>query len=122
MKALFLGNSYTYVNAMPTMVNDMALSTGDTLNYDSNTPGGYTIEGHTTNATTIQKLKLGYWNYVIVQDQSQMPSFKTYNMDAAHYLDSLIKMHNECATTLFYMTWGRKNGDSYNPNWPVTST
>lgn len=42
-KVLFLGNSYTAVNNLPQMMADVAVSAGDTLWFDSNTPGGYTL-------------------------------------------------------------------------------
>ena len=45
-EVLFLGNSYTYVNDLPNMVKQIALSFGDSLNYDQNTPGGATLQMH----------------------------------------------------------------------------
>lgn len=42
-KALFLGNSYTYVNDLPGLTAALAKSSGDSLFFDSNTPGGYTL-------------------------------------------------------------------------------
>ena len=44
--ALFLGNSYTFYNNMPTMASDIADSMGDTLNVQSNTPGGWRFLNH----------------------------------------------------------------------------
>ncbi len=38
IKALFIGNSYTASNNLPQLVSQIALSCGDTLIYDSNTP------------------------------------------------------------------------------------
>ena len=41
----------------------------------------------------------------------------------AKKLDSLINKNNTCAETLFYMTWGRKNGDASNcPTLPIVCT
>jgi hypothetical protein len=37
--ALFLGNSYTYVNNLPLVVATLADSAGDILNYDMYAPG-----------------------------------------------------------------------------------
>ncbi len=118
-RVLFIGNSYTYVNDLPKMIADMATATGDTLIYDSNTPGGFTLQGHSTNAITINKIKAGNWNYVVLQEQSQRPSFpisqvQTSVFPYAQILDSLINHHDSCAETVFYMTWGRKNGDASN--------
>ncbi len=46
LDVLFIGNSYTYANNMPQMVSELALSFGDTLNFESSTPGGATFNTH----------------------------------------------------------------------------
>jgi len=119
IRALFLGNSYTYTNDLPGTVAGLALSGGDTLVYDSSTPGGYTLQQHCTNSTTLSLIAEGNWDYVILQEQSQLPSFPDEQVAEEVYpyakkLDSLIKAHNDCAKTVFYVTWGRKNGDAMN--------
>lgn len=126
--ALFLGNSYTAYNNLPMMVSTIATSQGNTLTYDSNTPGGYTLNGHSTNATSIAKINSANWDYVILQEQSQIPSFPQPQVatDCYPYADSLnriIKENDSCTVTMFYMTWGRKNGDATNcPGWPPVCT
>ncbi len=42
-KVLFIGNSYTYMNSMPTMLQAFANAMGDTLIFDESDPGGYTF-------------------------------------------------------------------------------
>ncbi len=127
-RALFLGNSYTNVNNLPQMVADVATSTGDILIFDSNTPGGYTLQGHSSNATSLAKIAVGNWDYVVLQEQSQMPSFPISQVETdvfpyAYILDSIINAENLCAETVFYMTWGRKNGDASNcASWPPVCT
>lgn len=118
-RVLFLGNSYTYVNNLPQIIADIANSKGDTLIFDSNTPGGYTLQGHYTNSTSLNKIMLGNWDFVVLQEQSQLPSFPDTDVQYdvfpyAKKLDSLINKYNTCAETIFYMTWGRKNGDAAN--------
>jgi hypothetical protein len=126
--ALFLGNSYTYVNDLPQMTANMAMSVGDVLTFDSNTPGGYTFQGHTTNSASISKIGSGNWDYVVLQEQSQLPSFPDAQVAQSVYphatfLDNLINTQNPCAETVFYMTWGRKNGDASNcQTWPPVCT
>ena len=127
-KVLFLGNSYTYVNNLPQMLADVANSNGDVLVFDSNTPGGYTLEQHALNTTSLNKIMLGTWDDVVLQEQSQLPSFSdpevaTMVFPFAHKLDSIILKYNPCAETVFYMTWGRKNGDASNcAVWPPVCT
>ena len=118
-KVLYIGNSYIYTYDVPEIVSNMAASTGDNISFEMNCPGGYTLKQHFTNSTTISLIKQGGWDYVVLQEQSQFPSFPIEQVEAevfpyAHALDSLIKTHNPCATTLFFMTWGRKNGDQHN--------
>ena len=59
---LFLGNSYTQVNNLPETLYNLALSGNDTIAYDSNTPGGYTFQLHTTNTTSLAKIKSQPWD------------------------------------------------------------
>jgi hypothetical protein len=127
-KALFLGNSYTAVNNLPQMVADVALSNGDTLIFDSNTTGGCTLEGHSSNVISLNKIKSGNWDFVVLQEQSQRPSLPIEQVlvevfPYAKILDSIIQEYNPCCETVFYMTWGRKNGDASNCDiWPPVCT
>lgn len=127
-KVLFLGNSYTSVNNLPKMVADIANSMGDVLIFDANTPGGQTLKQHSTNVTSLTKIEVGNWDYVVLQEQSQYPSFPNQQVanevfPYARFLDSIINVENPCAETVFYMTWGRKNGDASNcPGWPPVCT
>lgn len=119
LNVLFLGNSYTYVNNLPQLIHDIALANGDTLIYDSNCPGGYTFNNHFNNATSISKINLQAWDCVILQAQSQEPSFDPSQVEVetlpyAIKLDSVINHNNDCTETVFYETWGRKNGDASN--------
>lgn len=124
----FLGNSYTYANNLPQMISKLAQSSGDQLNYDSNTPGGYTLQGHSTNSNSIALIQQGIWDYVVLQEQSQLPSFpiSQVNTDVFPYatiLCNMITQYNSCAKPLFFMTWGRKYGDSQNCSvWPPVCT
>ncbi|HZG01409.1 MAG TPA: PKD domain-containing protein [Chitinophagales bacterium] len=111
---LFLGNSYIYTNSMPQLLANMATSTGDTLIHDSHTPGGYSLWNHFNDTISTNKVKDGGWDYVVVQEQSQLPSFDTYDFYYASYFNDLTNVHNPCARTLYYMTWGRQNGDALN--------
>jgi len=116
---LFIGNSYTYVNNLPQLISNVANSAGDQVIFDSSAPGGYTFEGHTTNSVTLDKISQGDWDVVVLQEQSQRPAFPIGQIEAevfpfAEMLDDLINENNSCAETMFYMTWGRKNGDASN--------
>ncbi len=118
-RVLFVGNSYTASNNLPATINSLANSLGDTLIYDSNTPGGYRFLHHVSNTTTLNKIALGGWDFVSLQAQSQEPSFSPAQVSSEVYphaktLVDSIKSADACVEPIFYMTWGRKNGDAAN--------
>jgi len=118
-KILFIGNSYVYSNNLPLVLYNLALSNGDTIIYDSSAPGGHTFLQHTTNATTLSKINAQNWDYVVLQEQSQKPSFPPSQVQAETYpyaaqLNDLILANDSCTETVFFMTWGRKYGDASN--------
>lgn len=116
---LFLGNSYTYVNDLPMLIYNVTLANGDTMAYDANTIGGYTFKNHFNDAVSIAKIKSRAWDYVILQAQSQEPSFPdqqviSETLPYAMKLDSVVRDNSNCSSVVFYETWGRKNGDQSN--------
>ncbi len=127
-RALFLGNSYTNYNNLPQLTASIAESAGDTLITAANTPGGYTFEGHLTNTTTQSLIQQGNWDFVVLQQQSQMPAFPITQVEVetfpfAAQLNESIIANNPCAETVFYMTWGREIGDQQNcATWPPVCT
>lgn len=127
-KVLFIGNSYTGYNNLANLVEEVAFSAGDTLVYDTHIVGGATLNMHANSATAQTKIKSGDWDYVVIQAQSQEPSFpigqvETQTFPYAQQLCDSIRAANECSIPLFYMTWGRENGDQNNcANWPPVCT
>ncbi len=114
LSVLFLGNSYTSVNNLPQLVKNMAASAGKTLITDSNLPGGQTISGHLMDANSMAKIRQGGWDYVVIQEQSQVPSIDFYRYNdmypALYELKDSITARNPCAKIITYMTWGRRFG------------
>ena len=93
LRVLFLGNSYTSFNNLPQLVQSLSGSAGKTLIIDSNMPGGMTVSGHVNNATSIAKISQGNWDYVVIQEQSQIPSINYYRYN---YLKK-----TKCKITIF---------------------
>lgn len=56
----------------------------------------------------------GNWDYLVLQEQSQLPAVPGYYSNELSDLCDLFRTHNPCGRLLFYMTWGRKNGDPAN--------
>ncbi len=125
---LFIGNSYTGVNTLPSLFQLCTGSAGRNVVVSSNNPGGYSFQLHCTNATTQSLIQQGNWDYVVLQEQSQMPSFPldqvvTDCFPYAKQLNDSIVKYSPCGETVFYQTWGRQNGDASNcPNWPPVCT
>lgn len=124
---LFVGNSYIYTNNMPQMIADVASSAGYSMTWSSNTPGGCTLMQHCTNQS-MTLIRQGGWDFVVLQEQSQYPSFPQWQVEAevfpfaARLVDSVYAA-SPCAEPVFYMTWGRKNGDADNAGeFPVLAT
>ncbi|WP_066759698.1 T9SS type A sorting domain-containing protein [Crocinitomix algicola] len=115
---LYIGNSYTGVNNLPLLVYNIAVANSDTITYDSNTPGGSRFEMHKTNPTTLAKINSKNWDFVVLQDQSQIPALpedimgEFYSPPNAAVLVDSIKENSICTEVVFYMTWGRKYGDA----------
>ncbi len=114
LRVLFLGNSYTGVNNLPQITQRLAAAANKTLIIDSNTPGGYTLEGHSTNTTSLSKIMQGNWDFVILQEQSQIPTIGFYRYNSMYpggqRLNDTIKKYNPCGKVVMYMTWGRRFG------------
>ena len=125
---LFIGNSYTYYNDLPDMLSKISSSFGDSIFHDQNTPGGYSLYAHSQDQLSIDKINQQNWDYVVLQDQSQRPSLSPAYVSTAVFpyaqqLVDLIYQNYNCSEPLFYMTWGRKNGDLTNcVNYPPVCT
>ena len=124
ISVLMIGNSYTYYNNQNSILSDLSASLGNHVTAQRKTNGGYTFALHASDPTTYQDINSNNWDYVILQAQSQEPSFPwgqvnsqtlPYAMDIA---DS-IRSNYPCSQAMFYMTWGRENGD---PQWDSINT
>ena len=113
---LFIGNSYTYFNALPKMVYKMAASAGEDAYYSSVTFSGVGFDVHKDNQTTIEKIQSHPWDYVVLQNQSQTPSMRPEDVTAkslpnAQALVDMIKANDSDTKVIYYQTWGRRGGD-----------
>jgi len=114
LSVLFLGNSYTAANNVPQLVHALSTAAGKTLLYDSNTPGGKTVSGHVTDQISLAKINQGNWDFVVIQEQSQIPSIDFYRYNdmypAMTNLQTLVQTANPCSRLISFMTWGRRFG------------
>lgn len=114
INVLFLGNSYTYVNDLPHLISELTKETDNSIEYESVCPGGCTLFQHVDSNVSMGKIKEGKWDYVVLQEQSQLPSIDYYRHNAMRpsyqTLYDSIMFYNPEATVVGYMTWGRRYG------------
>jgi PKD repeat protein len=117
LSVLFIGNSYVYTFDLPAVLKSLAESKGDILAVASKTNGGYTFQNHVNDPVTYTKIHLTDWNYVVLQGQSQEPSFPYSQVNSttlpyALQLADSVYANSPCSQVQYFMTWGRQNGDS----------
>jgi len=114
---LFIGNSYVTANDLPNTFRQLALSLGETVTVQTSAPGGYTLFQHSTYAPTLDAITSQNWDFVVMQEQSQLGALPS-NVTTTEYgmlqLMAEIETNWECTYPVLYMTWGRENGDAQN--------
>lgn len=109
---LMIGNSYSSANDLPNVVSELAAGEGRTLSTTLVAEGGWSLGDHVNSSGTMNLAESESWDYVVLQEQSVIPSLAEYREDfmfpAARVLDKAISEAG--AETLLYMTWGRENG------------
>lgn len=118
-KVLLIGNSFTSANAMPATLASLAESLGDGLEVAALAPGGYTFEQHSADKATAETLRARNWDFVVLQEQSQRPAwperfFNSMVLPYALHLDELVRADAPLAKTVFFATWGYRDGDAAN--------
>ncbi len=133
-RLLMLGNSYTAANDLHELAADTLAQTVTSWTEVYARPltqGGTTLAEHASKSDGSQgdtewRLALvtgedaGTWDWVVLQDQSQVPGFPQTSgewlasRDGAVLLDGMIE--DGGGETVFLLTWGRRDGDSYNPS------
>lgn len=126
-KILFIGNSYTFYNDMPTAIFEkIAESAGYDVKIETVTKGGWTLEKHADPADEVgakvaEKLVDGAgYDFVIIQEQSRRPVTNPAAFyDGARNLVGRIR--DIGATPVFYSTWGRKTGSETLDTYKLTN-
>ena len=112
ISVLFIGNSFTSVNNLPDLFTKLGTSGGHPVKTDMYAPGGYRLIQHMSDPAVTQKLIDKKWDYVVLQEQSQVPAIENEKnagmYPAVRGFDGRIKTSG--AVPILYMTWGRKNG------------
>lgn len=106
---LFIGNSYTYFNAG---VDKQLERLAPSIQTSRVVQGGYSLEKHWNDGNALATIRAGQWDYVVLQEQSQLPVF-----DQRRFHEFAEKFHQEVssrrAKTILFMTWERPDSVSY---------
>ena len=117
LNILFVGNSYVYVNNLPSILENIAnYSDSSSLIADMVVIPGGTLQMHWTSGQALTKIKNQSWDYVILQEQSTL-GYRLINgkIDINHpeyfykyvqLFDTEIKKNN--SKTVLLLTWARK--------------
>jgi len=121
---IMMGNSYTYVNDLPLRLDRAMDESGTKTNLYELTGGGMQLTEHADKTEDTRDrwhstvTETDGLDWVILQDQSQIPSFPPIHSDWQNSKDGAIRIADIVDETdsdlMFFMTWGRKNGDSQN--------
>ncbi len=118
IRVLFIGNSYTYYNNLPRLVEVISESQGGgpRIVSESSLSGGKTLKWHWEKAEAIELIRKGGWDYVVLQEYSTLgkvpaPGAEPEINDPAMYFEYAEKFHEEIAKagakTVLYATWAR---------------
>ena len=115
---LLVGNSYTSFNELDQKLEMILDNSGENSEVDSVTGGGMKLADHEENAneqgSQLNSKLSERHDYVILQDQSQVPSFTTdtnFWIDSKNAVEELNdRIISEGGQTILFMTWGRKDG------------
>jgi hypothetical protein len=108
IKILFIGNSYTNRNDLPGLLTQLAASGNKSLETDRVIANGMGLRFHWNKGEAAEALNRERWDYVVLQEQSNLPWKSPLKMhEAARLFDEAIKNHG--AKTVFYMTWARQD-------------
>ena len=111
-RVLFIGDSYTSVNDLPSTLSSLAASGGHRMDTQALDAGGARLADHVADPNTIPTINSQSWTYVVLQEQSQIPSIESLRQSemypAAQQLVGDIR--TDKATPIFYMPWTREAG------------
>lgn len=75
LHVLFVGNSYTYYNDLPSVVADLSRASREAQRVAPEQVlfGGHTLEMHLARGDALAAIRRGGWNVVVLQEQSTRP-------------------------------------------------
>lgn len=123
-KVIFIGNSYTYYNDMPSVFSDIAASMGYEVEVCSVTKGGEKLLGHVdekgeTYPQILAELKKSRFDFAVLQEQSIRPVIDPpLFFDGGKRLSELLS--DRVDRLVLYATWARRWDSGFYSEHPMT--
>lgn len=113
VKVLFVGNSYTFYNELPTMVTELAGSGGARISASTIAIGGAWLADHVRNPEVSTALNAGEFDVVVLQEQSMAPADPQVARDSTYPAAARLAGMAASAGTriVFFQTWGHRGGN-----------
>ena len=124
IKVLFIGNSFTSNNNLPSVFQQLALGANKPVVVASYMPGGISVgdisqgtAAHMNNPIVFNLIRSNNWNYLVLQDNQGrfvnnygiFPSSSLVIQGHIKIRDSLLYYH-PCAKMIWFAGWGPKAG------------
>ncbi len=125
-RVLFIGNSFTYVNNMPDLVQGLADAAHLPFKFVMYAPGGISVgdtaqgtSAHMNNPIVFNLIRSDNWDFVCLQDNQgrfiygncHFPDTNVSKVVRGHLkIRDSVEMNHPCAHMLWFAGWGPKNG------------
>jgi hypothetical protein len=118
LRVLFIGNSYTYFNNLPEVLAKLAEAGHQKkVEFVMEAPGGWRLQDHWDRGEARKAIKGQRWDYVVLQDQSQLgdnhvingkPRITTDENFHSAAVEMAKAIRDTGAIPVFYLTWAKK--------------
>ena len=113
MKVLFVGNSFTYCNNLPTLFQNMAKAINPDIKVDKLTFGNHYLRQYADfdgekGKLFLEKLNEDHWDFVILQEQSFNP-VKDYDDFFTAAKKLCVEIRKNGAQPILYQTWAYRD-------------
>jgi hypothetical protein len=104
LHVLFIGNSLTYANDLPTIVQQIAMQANQKVITKSITVGGYSLEDHWNDNIAAAEIRQGKYDFVIFQQgPSALPESQVLLLNYAQKFVDVCNAAN--SKPIMYMVW-----------------
>jgi len=104
LRVLFIGNSLTYSNDLPLIVEALAKAGRQNIYVDSVTFGGFSLDDHWSNGEAPNAISSEKWDVVVLQHgPSTLPASRVELRNSAKKFDKIIRQAG--ARPALYMVW-----------------